>query len=783
MTSPADYTETYDTYWANSDRVGESSADMEHTASLLINTCGLGKVLDIGSGEGALVSSLLRKGIDAFGIDVSDVVIDRARTRFGDRFVKGSVLDLPFKSGEFETIVSTDCMEHLAPEDVPQALSEMFRVSSKYVFLQLATTVDRDGHWHLTIERRDWWEQQCFEVGFRKHPAYYRLNAYEALNNDPWQIFILLEKIPHSALEKFPLPALEAESGLHMDMSRVTGERSDAHMIRYHWSSGYIRPNDRVLDAACGLGYGSRLVSHNTLACSVHGVDGSDWAIDYAKDNFASVDAKLSFSTGYLPECLVDLPEGSFDVILSFETLEHVDDPEKLIAQFHRLLTPGGRLIVSVPNDWSDETGEDPNPFHLQVYDWDRLTRELGARLLVEDRYVLNASQAKIIADPPYWVKKQREIRRINEGDEPGVSEWCLMTAMKTPIGTQIPYEERPFSNIVAAGHNAAQYSRFYDEPWLVHSMVNVSFRMRNVDILRDLCDAVISGSRFESNDYAAAICVRAYLNLDAKITYQELISHLSLITAWLELPKRDEMHLRWKVSLLFVQAKTLTALGLHHDAIDAYAKCTSYDVTEFGIHLATKVAESFYWAGRLSYSSDLPEQAKQFWLSGIEYGETLLATTTQGITIDPDFPNLYNTGDGIREYIVAWDYINRCANGIHLLRIGKVDATLLDGSFNSEYTTVTNDLMRERSVIQEQRMALDVLSVEIANDRQDLIKTRAALVERTADLVHTREVLVNRTHDLVETRAALVERTDELVRTRKALVRKKWFGRSEQPR
>ena len=57
----------------------------------------------------------------------------------------------------------------------------------------------------------------------------------------------------------------------------------------------------------------------------------------------------------------------------SWNELEHLPEPDLLLAELHRVLTPEGRVYASVPNDWSDETGEDPNPFHFHVYDWPRL--------------------------------------------------------------------------------------------------------------------------------------------------------------------------------------------------------------------------------------------------------------------------------------------------------------------------------------------------------------------------------------------------------------------------
>ena len=87
------------------------------------------------------------------------------------------------------------------------------------------------------------------------------MNDYAALNEDSYQIAIIMEKIPVEALAAYPLSALEEERNLHMDMTRMSGERSDAHMIRYQWAGQYIVPNSRVLDAACGLGYGSNMLA------------------------------------------------------------------------------------------------------------------------------------------------------------------------------------------------------------------------------------------------------------------------------------------------------------------------------------------------------------------------------------------------------------------------------------------------------------------------------------------------------------------------------------------
>ena len=364
---PTQYAEAYDDYWSRHDRIESSSCDLKKFAQDVAAICGMGNVLDIGCGEGWLVGEFLKLGIDAKGVDVSNRVVARCNQRFPGRFTCASVLELPFEDGQFDTVVSTDCLEHLKPEDVPIALREIHRVAARFVFLQVATVQDRDGHWHLTVENRAWWEQRCFEAGFRKHPGYYKINDYEGLNRDGWQIAILLEKIPQAALTIYPLAE---ERDRHMDMMREVGEQSDARIIRYQWACDYIRHGDSVLDVACGLGYGSYVIRHLSEAKSVTGIDDAEYAIDYAKANFATLDPNLTYQQGFMPDFLRQFPDGSFDTIISFETLEHVQDSEALLNEFHRLLSPGGRVVVSVPNDWSDETGNGLSRFIFMFTPW-----------------------------------------------------------------------------------------------------------------------------------------------------------------------------------------------------------------------------------------------------------------------------------------------------------------------------------------------------------------------------------------------------------------------------
>lgn len=284
-------------------------------------------------------------------------------------------------------------------------------------------------------------ESLAFAAGLRKHAGYYLMLDYEALHHDTGPLIVPLEKLPSAALEVYPLPALKEERDLHMDMLREAGERSDGHVIRYHLAAELVRPGDHVLDAACGLGYGSYVLSQSTRCASVLGVDGSDYAISYAQQNFGATDQRLSFRRGWLPDDLADLPDESFDLVISFETLEHIANPTGLLAEFHRVLRPGGRIIVSVPNDWSDESGKDPNPYHLHVYTLDTLRQQFSRHFVRERLHQQIASGCKRRSTGNSWAPLPRTLREVpvDTAMVPD-SEWWVMSGSKPERAAIIDY-------------------------------------------------------------------------------------------------------------------------------------------------------------------------------------------------------------------------------------------------------------------------------------------------------------------------------------------------------
>lgn len=136
----------------------------------------------------------------------------------------------------------------------------------------------------------------------------------------------------------------------------------------------------RILDAACGAGFGSDRVAEGTAR-----VVGVDLAIpviagaagQYRRPNlsFAAMDcADLGFQ------------DACFDVVLSFETIEHVSDDRRYVDEISRVLRPGGWLVLSTPRA-SAPDAVPQNPFHVREYTWQQLARLLDPHYTSIARY------------------------------------------------------------------------------------------------------------------------------------------------------------------------------------------------------------------------------------------------------------------------------------------------------------------------------------------------------------------------------------------------------------
>ena len=137
------------------------------------------------------------------------------------------------------------------------------------------------------------------------------------------------------------------------------------HFQRYKAVLDIVK-GKKVLDAACGSGYGTALMA--TAAQSVAGIDISAEAISYASKRYAELS-----NVRYIEASIAELPfeEHSFDVIVSFETIEHVNEElqNSFLREIKRCLKKDGILIMSSPDrrTYSDLPNFN-NEFHVKEF-------------------------------------------------------------------------------------------------------------------------------------------------------------------------------------------------------------------------------------------------------------------------------------------------------------------------------------------------------------------------------------------------------------------------------
>lgn len=171
------------------------------------------------------------------------------------------------------------------------------------------------------------------------------------------------------------------------------------HIATYEYAKRFVI-NKKVLDFGCGSGYGTKMLAES--AESVTGVDISKEAIDFAGKNYPS--SNLDFKT------IPNISGEKFDVITSFQVIEHVPNDNKYIDDLKKLLNPGGYLLISTPdktNRLFNYIQQPWNVFHLKEYTAGSLKSLLQKHFNHVDVLKIG-SEADFVLDEINRTKKQK---------------------------------------------------------------------------------------------------------------------------------------------------------------------------------------------------------------------------------------------------------------------------------------------------------------------------------------------------------------------------------------
>ena len=193
------------------------------------------------------------------------------------------------------------------------------------------------------------------------------------------------------------------------------------HVARYEHAIAFVR-GWRVLDIACGTGYGLSLLAKHAR---VVGVD---------VDPSAAVMARGHAGERVLVGDGRKLPfrERSFDAVVSFETIEHFHHRDQFLSELARVLTDSGILILSTPNANHTKPldGKPRNPFHVHEYTPEELESELGRHF--ESVQMMGQVLDPKFRVPPLW--DEQEALAAN-GGRAQVLAWRALSKLPESMG------------------------------------------------------------------------------------------------------------------------------------------------------------------------------------------------------------------------------------------------------------------------------------------------------------------------------------------------------------
>jgi ubiquinone/menaquinone biosynthesis C-methylase UbiE len=212
-----------------------------------------------------------------------------------------------------------------------------------------------------------------------------------------------------------------------------TSELWGEHRSRYRFAANLLAGqrvlDQRVLDVACGAGFGLAM-----LGAAARRAIG----IDYDHNTLSEVQRKQLATLVRADATRLPLQTASFDVAVSFETIEHVADAQAFVHELHRVLKQGGRLVISTPNRaFGPPERHTANPFHVREFTAEEL------RVLLRERF----DTVQLYGQRPSKHYRYVPFLMVGAHSEPAALAWKGLTRLPFAIRNRLALviSGRPF--------------------------------------------------------------------------------------------------------------------------------------------------------------------------------------------------------------------------------------------------------------------------------------------------------------------------------------------------
>ncbi|VVD27225.1 glycosyltransferase [Paraburkholderia dioscoreae] len=431
--------------------------------------------------------------------------------------------------------------------------------------------------------------KKAFELGFRIHARlqFARL-TYPVPPLAGYQV---------SAFERAGDASTQRSPAAAGDVLRSTDSASGTAISELTQIGNLVRVGDAVLVLDDTPGSGAHIVAQNSTASRVLGIVTDARQSDYASNQYG-VAGRVDFKP-WSGGGLDGLANHSFDVLICRDVRRFtlLDWP-----RLADLVRPGGRLILGFAGreSQSDVSVAPQSPAELLRSS----TGSTGARWLPESAFILSAGAALDFA----WRKIGLDERAGAGGDH------LLVVAMLDPVGANgAAFVDTMYRHADSPVFNVLPDSRSMLNPWLFRSMVTIGTRMSDDTELGRLQARVLAQAPHGTADYGAALCGHAYRVLGVRASAETVRTCVAEIQAYIDTDRKDAQHLRWSISLSYVAAKLLQAVGDLEGAEVWALKCASMDPVPFSPLLATKTVAALDLAASVAVGRHDYETARQY--------------------------------------------------------------------------------------------------------------------------------------------------------------------------